>query len=223
MPPRPRESSRHQGLCDTLADALPVLQPTFGPAGVLECLQAGADRCGWRLEHGRGFDRQYPCQPDVAAPNRHPERRRLRTLPPHLDRPLRSRGHHRLPAGDGGRPALTHDLLRNVLQALGAEVLRINITELRDDVFYARIVLRFNGRRSRSIPGPSDALTWPSAPTSRIFVDESVMQEAATQPGDRGRGRRGRGGRQDDERLDVFKDFVESLDLDDIEFGGPGT
>jgi bifunctional DNase/RNase len=37
---------------------------------------------------------------------------------------------------------LTHDLLKNALQTLGAEVLRVNITELRDDVFFARIIVR---------------------------------------------------------------------------------
>ncbi len=40
---------------------------------------------------------------------------------------------------------LTHDLLRNVLQSLGAEIQRVNITELKEDVFYARIVLSVNG------------------------------------------------------------------------------
>src|SRR3970282_2076805 len=52
----------------------------------------------------------------------------------------------------------THDLLRNVLQALDAEVLRINIIDLRDDVFYARIVLRVGGRELEIDSRPSDAL-----------------------------------------------------------------
>jgi len=112
---------------------------------------------------------------------------------------------------------LTHDLLRNVLQALGADVLQIKITELREDVFYARIVLRFNGKEIEIDSRPSDALNVAVRTHARIFVDESVMQEAATRPetevetGEAGEVAR------DDERLEVFKDFVETLDLDDID------
>jgi len=112
---------------------------------------------------------------------------------------------------------LTHDLLRNVLQALGADVLQIKITELREDVFYARIVLRFNGKEIEIDSRPSDALNVAVRTHARIFVDESVMQEAATHPetevetGEAGEVVR------DDERLEVFKDFVETLDLDDID------
>ena len=43
---------------------------------------------------------------------------------------------------------LTHDLLRNVLSQLGAEVLRVSITELRDEVFYAHIIIQVNGSPS---------------------------------------------------------------------------
>jgi bifunctional DNase/RNase len=41
---------------------------------------------------------------------------------------------------------LTHDLLRNLLVALGVEVKQVNVTELKDDVFHANIILSVNGR-----------------------------------------------------------------------------
>ena len=41
---------------------------------------------------------------------------------------------------------LTHDLLRNVLRDLGAEVLKVNIVELKNEIFFARIALQVNGR-----------------------------------------------------------------------------
>ena len=112
---------------------------------------------------------------------------------------------------------LTHDLLRNVLQALGADVLQIKITELREDVFYARIVLRFNGKEIEIDSRPSDALNVAVRTHARIFVDESVMQEAATRP--ETEVETGEDGEvaKDDKRLEVFKDFVETLDLDDID------
>lgn len=112
---------------------------------------------------------------------------------------------------------LTHDLLRNVIQALGAEVIQIKITELRDDVFYARIVLRYNGREMEIDSRPSDALNVAVRTHAPIFVDESVMKEAATRPeaevAVEGTGE----APKEDERLEVFKDFVETLNLDDID------
>ncbi len=111
---------------------------------------------------------------------------------------------------------LTHDLLRNVLQSLGAEVLRVNIIDLRDDVFYARIVLRANGHELEIDSRPSDALALAVRVHVPIFVNENVMQEASTRPEAEIQADEG-GTEQPDKRLEVFKDFVESLDLDDID------
>ncbi len=112
---------------------------------------------------------------------------------------------------------LTHDLLRNILQALGAEVLRIQIVDLRDDVFYAQIVLRVNGRELEIDSRPSDALALAVRVHVPIYVDEKVMREAATKPeAEIGSGEPSEAS-ADDERLAVFKDFVEKLDLDDID------
>src|SRR4030065_222187 len=74
---------------------------------------------------------------------------------------------------------LTHDLLRNVIQSLGAEVLQIKITELRDDVFYARIVMRLDGRELEIDSRPSDALALAVRVHVPIFIDETVMTTAA--------------------------------------------
>ena len=110
---------------------------------------------------------------------------------------------------------LTHDLLRNVLQVLGADVLRVNITELRDDVFYARIVISLDGRELEIDSRPSDALALAVRTHVPIFVAEIVMDEAASVPETDVESEEGAEG--SDERLEVFKDFVETLDLDDME------
>jgi bifunctional DNase/RNase len=110
---------------------------------------------------------------------------------------------------------LTHDLLRNVLQVLGADVLRVNITELRDDVFYARIVISVNGRELEIDSRPSDALALAVRAHVPIFVAESVMEEAASEPEPDVETEEAVEG--SDERLEVFKDFVDTLDLDDLE------
>jgi hypothetical protein len=109
---------------------------------------------------------------------------------------------------------LTHDLLRNVLNALEAEVLSVNITELRENVFYARIMLRVNGRDVSIDSRPSDALALAVRVQVPVYVDESVMDEAASLPQESIDG--GETADDDDsKRLEVFKDFVETLDLED--------
>lgn len=114
---------------------------------------------------------------------------------------------------------LTHDLLRNVLQTLGAEVQRVNITELKQDVFYARIVISVNGEELEIDSRPSDALALAVRVHVPIFVDESVMQEAAAEPEDNVESQEPPE-EMDEERLEVFKDFVDSLDLDDMDTEG---
>ncbi len=114
---------------------------------------------------------------------------------------------------------LTHDLLRNVLKSLGAEVLAINITELRENVFYARIKIGVNGKELEIDSRPSDALALAVRTHVPVYVDESVMDEAATVPEDDIDSEEGfeAGEEKDSDRLEVFKDFVEGLDLDDLE------
>lgn len=114
---------------------------------------------------------------------------------------------------------LTHDLLRNVLQTLGAEVQRVNITELKQDVFYARIVISVNGEELEIDSRPSDALALAVRVHVPIFVDESVMQEAAAEPEANVEAQEPPE-EMDEERLEVFKDFVDSLDLDDMDSEG---
>lgn len=110
---------------------------------------------------------------------------------------------------------LTHDLLRNVLNTLGAEIVRINITELKDDVFFARIIMQVNGRELEIDSRPSDALALSVRAHVPVYVSEEVMQEAASVPEDELDSEELL--EQSDERLEIFKDFVETLDLDDMD------
>jgi len=112
---------------------------------------------------------------------------------------------------------LTHDLLRNVLHDLGAEVVRVNIVELKNEIFFARIALRVNGRDLEIDSRPSDALALAVRVHVPIFVAEEVMREAASEPSSEVEAEEP--APEGDQRLDVFKDFVESLDLDDMDTG----
>ena len=69
---------------------------------------------------------------------------------------------------------LTHDLLRNVLQELGAEITQINITELKDDVFFAQIIMTANGQEIEIDSRPSDALALSVRAHVPVFVSEDT-------------------------------------------------
>lgn len=114
---------------------------------------------------------------------------------------------------------LTHDLLRNVILTMGGEVQRIVIIDLRDDVFYARIVIRIGERELEIDSRPSDAIALAVRVHVPVFVDDGVMEKAASIPEQAlEEGEAGETASQSrDERLDIFKDFVDTLDLDDLE------
>jgi bifunctional DNase/RNase len=108
---------------------------------------------------------------------------------------------------------LTHDLLRNVLQTLNAQVLQVNITELKDDVYYARIVINVDGQELEIDSRPSDALALAVRVHVPIYVDDTVMAEASSEPETEVKA--GEASEKGDERLEVYKDFLESIDLGD--------
>lgn len=112
---------------------------------------------------------------------------------------------------DVPRP-LTHDLLKNMIDALGASVSRIIISDLRDEIFYATIVLTLDGETIEVDGRPSDAINLAVRTSAPIFVAEHVLTEAGVMP---------EAGIEEttsdeEDNLSVFADFVESLDLDDL-------
>ena len=113
---------------------------------------------------------------------------------------------------------LTHDLLRNVLQELGAEITQINITKLKDDVFFAQIIMTANGQEMRSTRVPPMRWRSPFEPTFRfLFLKMSCRKPPPYRRMSWNQRTFGEGG---EERLEVFKDFVETLDLDDMDSSG---
>jgi len=112
---------------------------------------------------------------------------------------------------------MTHDLMKNLTLALGAKVSHIIINELRNDVFYARIILDINGRSIEVDSRPSDALALAVRTNAKIFVHETVMDQASIRP-EIGLEIEAEVDDEEisDEKLDAFRDFVDSLDLDDL-------
>jgi hypothetical protein len=79
---------------------------------------------------------------------------------------------------------LTHDLLKQLTDSLGAAVLEVIIDELRDNTFFAKIVLEVSGFTQEIDARPSDAIALAVRSQSPIFVAETVMDAAAFVPSD---------------------------------------
>jgi bifunctional DNase/RNase len=73
---------------------------------------------------------------------------------------------------------MTHDLLKNVIDDLRAQVERIVVCELKENTFYARIHMSANGRALEIDARPSDAIALALRTHSPIFVEETVIQSA---------------------------------------------
>lgn len=117
----------------------------------------------------------------------------------------------------------THDLMKSIIRELGGRVVHVLISELRNDVFYARLVIDINGKLIDIDSRPSDAIAIAVRVKAPIFVAEQVMDRAGIQPDEDVEGEvdgdLGREDRIDERHLSAFADFVNSLDLDDLETG----
>ncbi|MHB8581270.1 MAG: bifunctional nuclease family protein [Ignavibacteriaceae bacterium] len=79
---------------------------------------------------------------------------------------------------------LTHDLLKQVIENLGGSINEIVIDELRENTFYAKIILEISGLTNEIDSRPSDAIALAVRTQAPIFVMESVMETAAFIPSD---------------------------------------
>jgi uncharacterized protein len=124
----------------------------------------------------------------------------------------------------------THDLLKNVFGVLNAHLVRVEVISLRDEVFYGNIVAEVNGKSLEIDSRPSDALALAVRAHIPILVSHEIMESAgiipeqetqqsqetplppqtstpsAAQPAPEG----------NEERLSVFEDFLQNLDLDHL-------
>ena len=73
---------------------------------------------------------------------------------------------------------MTHDLIKNVLLGLDAQVHKVVVTELRDDTFYAVIWLERDGHVISIDSRPSDALALALRVDCPIFVDDDVLKNS---------------------------------------------
>jgi len=97
---------------------------------------------------------------------------------------------------------MTHDLLRDVIGALGGELSQVSITELRDDVFYAELVFSDGTTVSAR---PSDAIALALRTGTAIVGDESVLAAAGIAIPD-----------EDEDEVVRFREFLDNISADDF-------
>jgi hypothetical protein len=73
---------------------------------------------------------------------------------------------------------LTHDLMRSVLHSLECPLVRMEVCDLKDGTFYAKLVLNNRGTEMLVDSRPSDAIALALRFGAAVYVDESVMEEA---------------------------------------------
>ena len=125
---------------------------------------------------------------------------------------------------------LTHDLLRSVIDTLGATINSIIVSELKNDTFYAKIILNVDGGQMEVDSRPSDALALAVRAGVPIYTEETVLDKAGilldketgkplTQEGEMGE--TGGVGKEVSEeeikKMSAFYDFINTLDLEDFD------
>jgi hypothetical protein len=98
---------------------------------------------------------------------------------------------------------LTHDLLATILLDLGVSVRHIVVSDLADETYRARIVLVQGGSDYDIDARPSDAIALAVRVGAPIFATEAVLDRAAVMPE-----------ADEEEKLSVFREFVNSLESD---------
>lgn len=113
---------------------------------------------------------------------------------------------------------LTHDLLRAAIGALGARLERVVINDLADETFYAKLILDQDGKSLEVDARPSDAIALAIRTEVPIYVEEKVLDSAGmvfdTEEEVEGEARREEDTPLDEAKLSVFKQFINTLDIE---------
>lgn len=103
---------------------------------------------------------------------------------------------------------LTHDLLKNILEKLNAEVVKISILDLQENTFYASITININGKSLEIDSRPSDAIALALRTKSPIFAEEWILKDISLL---------GNAETLDEEK-EQFRKFLENLKPDDFKY-----
>ena len=100
---------------------------------------------------------------------------------------------------------MTHDLMKNVFEEMGATVDKVVITDLREGTFYATIHMQQNGASFEISSRPSDAIALAVRSECPIFADEEVLTEASILIPD-----------DEEQEVEKFREFLDQVEPEDF-------
>ncbi len=106
---------------------------------------------------------------------------------------------------------MTHDLMKTVVETLGASVIEIRVTELRDGTFFADLVLDTDDGEVVISARPSDAIALAARTGSPIIAERSLLDEAGVEIENE----------DEEEEIEKFREFLEDISPEDFEAGSP--
>ncbi len=119
---------------------------------------------------------------------------------------------------------LTYNLFNSIIKALNARILQVEVVALREETFFGNIVVEANGEILNIDSRPSDAINLAARAKVPILVSSEVMDAAGIIPEDDEVSDEVELDEQDaapagesEERLSIFEDFLDQLNLDDEE------
>ena len=101
----------------------------------------------------------------------------------------------------------THDLLRITTKVLGGQVARVTVTELRDSVYYADLVLTQNDQELHVSSRPSDAIALAARTGAPLFATTDVLDNAGIEIKDE----------EQEAEVERFREFLEDLTPEDFQ------
>jgi uncharacterized protein len=109
---------------------------------------------------------------------------------------------------------MTHDLMRDLIEALGVVVERVVVTEIRDATYYAVIHLRKGEEHLELSARPSDAIALAARTSSPIFVEDALMASAGVVIEEEGEEEESPA--PSEELVDEFREFLDHLRPEDF-------
>jgi bifunctional DNase/RNase len=138
----------------------------------------------------------------------------------------------RLQEGIQVQRPMTHDLLQTTIEVLGASVEYVIVNDLKNDTFFAKILMNVGGNQVEIDSRPSDALALAVRVDVPIYADESVLDKAGIvldRESDASESlenidhntdvteRRKKASEDEINKMSAFRDFIDNLDLEDFD------
>jgi bifunctional DNase/RNase len=98
-----------------------------------------------------------------------------------------------------------------VVEGLGASLLRVVVTDLRDSVFYADLVLAVDGRQIHLSSRPSDAIALAVRARAPVFVAPAVLEEAGIEIEEEGDSKQ-----EEAAVIEKFRQMLEDVTVEDF-------